>query len=286
MGRQSLKVSLKQIGWIAIIALSVAGCFQAAGSDIQPTTVDLTAIAPLQATATAEPPTPFVTPMGDTGFATPTAILPTPIPPDTLVTPTLAETSQPGIINPVPTQPLPTSDPTLSFPTPIPPDALVTPTSGLPPTPTALPTDSPCEHTVQQGEWFYSIARKYGINPTELLTANPQFPNPDTLKPGDVLNIPGCDKSKQATAQPAAQTPAAQPAGGAAQPTAANAVQATTFPTPIRLSGRVYTVAEGDTLGNIARKFNVTVQAIKDANGLTNDFLSVGQKLKIPEPQQ
>lgn len=267
------------MAWIAVIALGVAGCFQSAGSDIQPTTVDLTAIAPLQATATPEPPTPFVTPMGDTGFATPTAILPTPIPPEQLVTPTAPTTSQPNVVDPVPTQALPTSDPTLSFPTPIPPDALVTPTSGLPPTPTALPTDSPCEHTVQQGEWFYSIARKYGINPAELLAANPQFPNPDTLKPGDVLNIPGCNKSNQ-------PTPTAQPVTGQTQPTAANAAQSTTFPTPIRLSGRVYTVADGDTLGSIARKFNVTVQAIKDANGLTTDFLNVGQKLQIPEPQQ
>jgi LysM repeat protein len=41
-------------------------------------------------------------------------------------------------------------------------------------------------------------------------------------------------------------------------------------------------VVSGDTLSKIATKFGVTVAAIKTANGLTSDLISVGQKLTIP----
>jgi len=45
----------------------------------------------------------------------------------------------------------------------------------------------------------------------------------------------------------------------------------------------VYVVQRGDTLFSIARNFGVTVQAILNANGLTNpNFIFVGQRLTIP----
>ncbi|MFD1848632.1 peptidoglycan-binding protein [Oceanobacillus bengalensis] len=43
-----------------------------------------------------------------------------------------------------------------------------------------------------------------------------------------------------------------------------------------------YTVQAGDTLSQIANKFNVGIDAIKDANGLTSDMIYVNQKLLIP----
>ncbi len=43
-----------------------------------------------------------------------------------------------------------------------------------------------------------------------------------------------------------------------------------------------YTVQTGDTLYSIARKYNTTVNAIKELNNLTSDILRVGQVLKIP----
>ena len=44
----------------------------------------------------------------------------------------------------------------------------------------------------------------------------------------------------------------------------------------------VYTVVSGDNLYQIARRFETTVAAIMSRNNLTNNMLSIGQKLIIP----
>ena len=43
-----------------------------------------------------------------------------------------------------------------------------------------------------------------------------------------------------------------------------------------------YQVVKGDSLYQIAKKFNVTVNEIKSLNNLTSNILSIGQELKIP----
>jgi len=47
-------------------------------------------------------------------------------------------------------------------------------------------------------------------------------------------------------------------------------------------TGITYTVKSGDSLYSIAREFNTTVDAIKNANNLTSNLLSIGQILSIP----
>ena len=47
-------------------------------------------------------------------------------------------------------------------------------------------------------------------------------------------------------------------------------------------SGRSYIVRKGDTLSNIARRYQTTVTAIKRANNLTGDLIRIGQKITLP----
>jgi LysM repeat protein len=272
----------------ALLLVLLVGCFQPAGRDLEPTGVDLvalTAFAPSsinQATIT-----PFITPLPVEGFnptpipttdpalqpsATDIAELPTDLP---TALPTDLPTEVPPTVQPVAeitNTPAETATTELALPTLEP-----TPTTFLPPTPTAFPTENPCIHTVQPGEWLLKIARQYNVSDQILLAANPQLRgNPNALQVGDRLTIPNCN------ATPAAAAPPAVDPASVAAPTP---IIPDVAPTPIVLTDRIYIVVEGDTLGAIARKFNITVQMLKEANALGSDFLRVGQELKIPAAQ-
>ena len=44
-----------------------------------------------------------------------------------------------------------------------------------------------------------------------------------------------------------------------------------------------YTVESGDTLYGIAKRFNTTVDKIKELNNLSSNTIIVGQRLLIPQ---
>jgi LysM repeat protein len=45
-------------------------------------------------------------------------------------------------------------------------------------------------------------------------------------------------------------------------------------------------VKSGDTLWELSQQYNISVNAIKGTNGLTSDFLRIGQVLEIPGAPQ
>lgn len=256
------KIPLKALIGSALLLLAAA-CFQPAGREIEPTSVDIAILTPVP---TATPTvTPFITPLPAEGYIPPTDT-PTPAPTQTPEpTATAFQMFPESAPTDMPTDAL--SEPTV-LPTEVPPL--------LPPTPTALPTDNPCQHTVQPGEWLSKIARMYNLTNQDFLNVNPWLRNnPDSLKPGDVLIVPNCAPRVSGNAPPAGQV---------AAPTAP--VDPAALPTPLQLTERIYTVVKGDTLGAIARKFGITVQQLRQANGLLEgDFIRVGQQLRIPAPQ-
>lgn len=158
-----------------------------------------------------------------------------------------------------------TSTPTASTTfTPLP--ATNTPTI----TPTSLPTDTatptvtetpsgPFEYTVQEGDTgLIDIAERFGTDLPTLLALNPSI-DPTTLViyVGQKILVPPPNM---------------------ALPTAT--AVSTNVPPGTIIN---YTVMPGDTLGDIATRYNSTVEAIVDENNLENaNDIAIGDILKIP----
>lgn len=56
----------------------------------------------------------------------------------------------------------------------------------------------------------------------------------------------------------------------------------TTATSPLNPSNTIYIVKKGDSLYSIAKKYNTTVEKLKQLNNLTNNNISLGQILKLP----
>jgi membrane-bound lytic murein transglycosylase D len=129
-------------------------------------------------------------------------------------------------------------------------------------------------YVVQPGEWVYSIARKFGVDPQAIIDLN-NLVYPYTLSVGQELKIPGAGPAPASTNTPlSGVTPA-----GSGTPAASS----TPGPSATPGGGTKYTVQPGEWVYSIARKFGVDPQAIIDANNLVYPYtLSVGQTLIIP----
>ena len=101
-------------------------------------------------------------------------------------------------------------------------------------------------YTVKAGDTLWSIANRFNTTVDAIKSLNNLTSN--NLSIGQVLKIPGLS-------------------------TGTDTGTGTTT---------TYTVVSGDTLWNIANRFNTTVDAIKSLNNLSNNMLSIGQVLKIP----
>lgn len=111
-------------------------------------------------------------------------------------------------------------------------------------------------YTVKQGDTLFSIARQFNTTVQVLTQAN-NLSNPNLIYVGQNLLIPDGVPTPVPTTPP----------GG----------------TPPAPTGTIYTVRAGDTLGVIAARFGVSVQAIAAANNLVNiNVIYVGQVLTIP----
>ena len=111
-------------------------------------------------------------------------------------------------------------------------------------------TDSNITYIVSKGDTLYSIAAKNEISVNDLKKYNNL--TSDNLYIGQELNIPS----------------------------------GTSIITPseneVINEGSIYEVKKGDTLYSIAKKFNTTVDKIKELNSIVNDILTIGTSLLIP----
>jgi len=133
----------------------------------------------------------------------------------------------------------------------------------------AAGSEQPRTHTVYKGQRLGSIAKRYNVTVEAICNANGITPN-DPIKPGQQLVIParGDKDGSQARRHETKSRPSS--------------------PTPSRsgtpsVGVRQHKVYPGHTLGKIAKRYNVSVEAICNANGITpNDPIKPGQILVIP----
>ncbi len=105
-------------------------------------------------------------------------------------------------------------------------------------------------HTVEKGDTLWELSRRTGCTVEQLRRANPKA---DMLRPGDRLELPQCEA-----------TPSNR-AGAAAKP------------------GGRHVVERGDTVAKIAKRYGVSVDAIRKLNALDESaMIIVGQELVLP----
>jgi LysM repeat protein len=112
------------------------------------------------------------------------------------------------------------------------------------------------EYTVARGDTFSTIGKKFGVSAKAIMDANPTV-EATKLQVGKKLQIPAATKTAVASSTGA---PASETASGE----------------------HPYTVKSGDTLIKIASEHHTSVKAIRAANSLKTDRITVGQKLKLP----
>lgn len=115
----------------------------------------------------------------------------------------------------------------------------------------AVPEGTTKYYEVQRGDSLYSIANKFDVTVDDIIRANNL--SSTILQIGDRLIIPNYSN-----------------------------VEDIVPPSNDSSDLLVYTVQSGDSLYSIAKKFNITVSEIKNANNLTSNLLTIGQQLFIP----
>ncbi|MNK63847.1 Peptidoglycan endopeptidase LytF precursor [compost metagenome] len=129
--------------------------------------------------------------------------------------------------------------------------------------------DAAGTHTVLRNETIFTIAKQYGITAYQIRKLNDLPDNAITI--GQVLKVPGgivadvqVPKEKQAentrTKEKEVQVP--------------------------KEESFIHTVATGENIFSIAKKYNLTAYQIRTANKLEDNTLKVDQKLVIPKPPQ
>ena len=128
---------------------------------------------------------------------------------------------------------------------------------------TAPGATAPATYTVAKGDNLWTIAKKNGVTVKQLTAAN-NLNTDSRLSLGQKLLIPG---------------KTAAPVGAAAK----SVVPAVAAPAASPTAATVHVVKTGESLGTIAKKYQVKVGDIATANNIADPTkLRVGQSLKIP----
>lgn len=165
-------------------------------------------------------------------------------------------------------------------------------------------------HTVKRGETLSSIAKKYGVTTASIRSANKignkvrrgqrlkintyqrRYITPSATAQTDTTTMPtdstvviAAVNDSIATDSTAASDRVSTAMNTSTQQQAQNTQQVQKQPkqpAQEQPKTRTHKVKRGESLSKIASRYGVTVKAIKEANGLKNDNIQAGQRLKIP----
>jgi membrane-bound lytic murein transglycosylase D len=125
-------------------------------------------------------------------------------------------------------------------------------------------------YRVKQGDTLSAIARRHNTTVARIKQDNNL--RSDNLKVGQRLTLVAKNATGRASAGRATPAPSAPAALAAAPVTVAAAT-----------TDRIHVVVKGDTLFGLAKRYDVSVKMLQDANGLTNQTtIKTGQRLTIP----
>ena len=123
-------------------------------------------------------------------------------------------------------------------------------------------------YIVQRGDYLAKISKQFNVKIDAIRKANPQVKN-DVVKLGQTLKIPGKHE-----------------VGEQKVPEGAFAKSAPKNEGSYKGATKEYVVVSGDTLGKIAYGNGINIRQLKELNGLKDNTIYVGQKLKIPAEVQ
>jgi len=141
-------------------------------------------------------------------------------------------------------------------------------------------------HIVKKDDTMYRLSQKYGIKLKHLYKRNLMKSGTEAAS-GQRIYLR--KKAKNTPKLRPKGTPVTRPQRPKPQTTPPTETRPSS-PPPVRpeptspsptATTKVHIVKSGDTLYNIARKYNITVDILKQLNGLTSNIIKIGQRLKI-----
>ena len=168
---------------------------------------------------------------------------------------------------------------------------------GIPYTPPSMPSTDLSTYTVKKGDNLYDIAKKNNTTVNELKKLNNLTSN--NLSIGQVIKLPTTNKIEESNIyivkagdtlyRIALQNNTTVDALKALNNLTNNILtigQTLLIPTTeiikIPTTDTNYSIKAGDTLYSIAKRYNTTVNKIKQLNNLLTDNIAIGQNLKLP----
>lgn len=188
----------------------------------------------------------------------------------------------------IPTAVPPTAAPTAVPPTAAPPTAAPTavPPTAVPPTATPMTSSSSAEeyyYTVRSGEMLKTIAAKFNFSTKQLAQAN-GLTDESILRVGTRLLLPDYQSSTSDAALGVEYGSAVPTVSGSTE--VASSSVASAVAAPVTAQEYYYTVKAGDALRGIATQFDLTLEELAQANGITNpSLIRIGMRLKLPNYQ-